>query len=142
MAATEPPESVPTDQTAGSTTDSQTAAKQTAEQVPDRSQPEATLERGRVHPSFYWTWRLLNDGYTPAECEQIRRLNASEILSHALQARESRLPVRAEWFLQAEQLAALRQVVGDQPVPTIRPLLAHLPDSIQYAHVQLYLLCR
>jgi ATP-dependent DNA helicase RecQ len=95
-----------------------------------------------VHPSFYWTWRLLNDGYTPGQCAQIRGLDPSEVLSHALQARESKLPIRADWFLAPEQLAALRQVVGDQPVQTIRPLLEQLPHGIQYAHVQLYLLCR
>jgi uncharacterized protein YpbB len=116
--------------------------QQGSEQTEDQLQDKDPAEPDQVHPSFYWTWRLLNDGYTPSECEQIRGLDAAQVLDHALQARERKLPVRAAWFLHADQLSALDQIIGDRSVPSIRPVLEQLPEGILYAHVQLYLLCR
>ncbi len=149
-----PAESVPRGETASAgqvvasagPSDHPTSVKAThteaAEPTEDRSPDNHELSPKQVHPSFYWTWRLLNDGYTPSECEQIRGLDAAQVLDHALQARERKLPVTAAWFLNADQLSVLDRVVGDKPVTSIRPVLEQLPGGIQYAHVQLYLLCR
>jgi hypothetical protein len=85
---------------------------------------------------------LLNEGFTVAECEQIRRLERAQVLDHVLQAHDRDLPIQAEWFLSPAQLASLARVIGSGPVRAIRPLLRQLPPEIGYEHVQLYLCCR
>jgi hypothetical protein len=100
------------------------------------------FEQRKVKPNFYWTWRLLADGYTAEQCEQIRRLDDRELLSHALQALDQELPVDAEWFLSPEQLAALDEAIGDTPPKRLRDLLKRLPANIRYEHVQLYVRTR
>jgi ATP-dependent DNA helicase RecQ len=99
-------------------------------------------ESSPVKPSFYWTWRLLNEGYSVSECQQIRRLEPSQVLDHAIQALEHNLSLRAEWFLSPAQLDTLERVIGDDPVPRIRAVLDQLPPGLGYEHVQLYLRCR
>jgi ATP-dependent DNA helicase RecQ len=107
--------------------------------------PAATAgDRTPTKPSFYWTWRLLDHGFSATDCEQIRGAEAGKILDHALQAAEAGLPVRLEWFLTPAQLDLLRHVLGDTPSPRIRSVLEQLPPAtgLRYEHVQLYLRCR
>ena len=85
---------------------------------------------------------MLNEGYTVAQCEQIRRLERAQVLDHVLQAHEHDLPIRSDWFLSPAQMASLARVIGNEPVRAIRPLLRQLPPDIGYEQVQLYLRCR
>jgi len=102
----------------------------------------ADFERRKAKPSFYWTWHLLAEGYTAEQCEQIRRLEGKEILSHALQALDHDLPLNTEWFLSAEQWAALGAAIGHEPPKRIRALIERLPSDIRHEHVQLYVRIR
>ena len=95
-----------------------------------------------VKPSYYWTWRLLHDGFTADECQQIRQLDDQQLVAHLLQAVEEELPVDATWILKPDHLEALDRVVGDQPPTRLRPLLQQLPREIRHEHLQLYLVCR
>jgi len=95
-----------------------------------------------VRPSHYWTWRLLEAGFSVAECAAIRSLEPEEVLDHALRAIDSGWPVEARWCLSAELLSALEAVVGGEPPEEIRPLLAQLPPGTRYEEVQLFLKCR
>jgi hypothetical protein len=106
--------------------------------------PAAALafEKRQAKPAFYWTWRLLWDGYTAAQCSEIRQLDSAAVLTHALQAQEQGLPGRLDWFLTAAQQQQLAQLVGDGTPHRLRPLLDQLPPGLGYDHVQLYLRCR
>lgn len=97
---------------------------------------------GEAKPTHYWTWLLLHDGYTLAECMAIRSLDRELILDHALRAIDAGWPVDAGWFLSAEQVATFAQVIGPNPPARIRPLLEQLPRGTRYEDVQLYLKCR
>jgi len=93
-------------------------------------------------PSHYWTWRLLSDGYSAAECAEIRGVAPEEVLDHLLRAAENGLSVQIGWLLSPEQITALEKAVGPEPPQRLRPLLAKLPQGIQYEHLQLFLRCR
>jgi ATP-dependent DNA helicase RecQ len=93
-------------------------------------------------PSHYWTWRLLDQAFTPAECAEIRSLSEDVVLDHALRAADNGHPIDARWFLTAQQIDAIRAVVGEGTPPRIRPLLERLPRGTRYEHVQLVLKSR
>jgi hypothetical protein len=103
---------------------------------PDRNRPPA------VRPAHYWTWRLLSKGFSAEEAAAIRRLDREVIVDHALQALEDGLPLRPEWCLTPELLAALKPLIGRTPPLSIRQLLPHLPAGTRYEEVDLYLKCR
>jgi len=143
-----PVRNAPPDET--STNDAPKPDRVTESPKPDRSVAKdqlgasaaADFESRKAKPSFYWTWRLLTEGYAAEQCEQIRRLGDMEILSHALQAVDHKLPVNAEWFFSAKQLAALEAVIGNAPPKRMRALLEQLPSGIRHEHVQLYVRIR
>jgi hypothetical protein len=110
----------------------------------DASEPiEAVAEPtdDRVRPSHYWTWRLLSAGFSAEECEAIRGIRRDVVLAHVLRAADEGLPVRAEWCLSAELLAAIRRAVPAGGPVEIRPLLDRLPPGTRYEEVQLFLKC-
>ncbi|REK06064.1 MAG: RecQ family ATP-dependent DNA helicase [Planctomycetota bacterium] len=109
-----------------------------AEAAPAASAPSAVeRDASAQQPSHYWTWRLLQAGFTPEECASIRSLSEEVVLDHALRAADSGWRIDAGWFLGEEALARIRQVVGDEPPGRIRPLLAKLPRGTRYEDVQL-----
>ena len=63
-------------------------------------------------PSFYWTWRLLADGYSADHCAAIRRLTPDQVLDHAVQAAEDGLHVDCRWLLTSAQLAMVRDLIA------------------------------
>jgi ATP-dependent DNA helicase RecQ len=95
-----------------------------------------------AQPAHYWTWRLLASGYTPAECAVIRSLDPGIVLDHALRALDTGLKVEASWFLTADVLRRMEEVIGQADPLRIRPLLAQLPRGTRYEEVLLYLKCR
>jgi ATP-dependent DNA helicase RecQ len=101
-----------------------------------------SIARNQVKPNYYWSWRLLHEGFTADECKQIRRLDDQQLVAHLLQAIEQELPVDAAWIFAPDQLAMLDEVVGDQPPARLRPLLQQLPPEVRHEHLQLYLYCR
>ena len=107
-------------------------SRQIAEQAP------APLSR----PSYYWTWRLLSQGFPAEECQAIRGITREALLDHVYQAAENGLEVRLDGCLSAETIAALENSVGDNPPKQIRPLLAQLPPGTRYEEVQIFLKCR
>jgi ATP-dependent DNA helicase RecQ len=92
-------------------------------------------------PSHYWSWRMLSAGLTVAECAAARGLERGDVLAHAARAIDSGWPVRAEWFFSADDLAILRNVVTDVAPKELRSLLGRLPESIDYALVELFVKC-
>ncbi len=95
-----------------------------------------------ARPSYYWTWRLLSNGFSMEECMAIRGIQRETVLDHALRAIDEGLPVRAEWCLSEEVLASMTIVDGFQEPVRIGALLPQLPAGTLYEEVQLYLKCR
>jgi ATP-dependent DNA helicase RecQ len=102
-------------------------------------EPAAT---GASQPAHYWTWRLLQAGFTPDECAAIRGLDPAVVLDHALRALDAGWQVSAAAFLSAERLRVFDEIIGPADPNRIRPLLAQLPRGTRYEEVQLYLKCR
>jgi ATP-dependent DNA helicase RecQ len=130
-------ESVPGD-SLEATTDCQSAPREAPAGLRPSEQAPAPLNR----PSYYWTWRLLSQGFSAEECLAIRGITREALLDHVLQAAEDRLEFRAAWCLSAETIAALEAVIGDNRPKQIRPLLGQLPPGTRYEEVQIYLKCR
>lgn len=93
-------------------------------------------------PSHYWTWRLLDRGFTPDECAAIRGVAAEVVLDHALRAAEAGHAIDARWFLNAALIAEIERVVGPGVPTRIRQLLQRLPRGTRYEEVQLVLKSR
>jgi ATP-dependent DNA helicase RecQ len=93
-------------------------------------------------PSYYWTWRLLSQGFPAEECLAIRGITRETLLDHVFQAAENGLKIRSAWYLSADTITTLDALVGDHPPTQIRPLLAQLPAGTRYEEVQIYLKCR
>jgi ATP-dependent DNA helicase RecQ len=117
------------------------AAVSSPDTTVDKRPAQRPQESGEK-PTHYWTWRMLQAGLTPDECAAARGLERDVVFDHALRAAEEGLAVEASWFLPAEKLAAFNKVIGPQPPPRIRPLLAQLPRGTRYEEVQLFLRCR
>ncbi|HVX11921.1 MAG TPA: RecQ family ATP-dependent DNA helicase [Pirellulales bacterium] len=94
-----------------------------------------------VRPPHYWTWRLLDRGFTAEECMEIRGCERDVVLDHVLRAAEAGLAVDMRWMLSGAAIEMLAAVIGPAEPPRIRPLLAKLP-GLRYEEVQLYLKCR
>src|SRR5208283_2031929 len=92
-----------------------------------------------IRPAYYWTWRLMSQGFQAYECLAIRGITRETLLDHLLQAAENGLEIRLDWCLSAEKIAALDAVVGHNRPREIRPLLAQLPPGTRYEEVQIYL---
>ena len=98
----------------------------------------ATVNR----PSYYWTWRLLSQGFPADECLAIRGITREALLDHACQAAENGLEVRRGLVPVGGNVAAMEAMIGDNRPKQIRPLLAQLPPGTRYEEVQVYLKCR
>lgn len=96
-----------------------------------------------LRPGYFWTWRLLFDGYTVEECAQIRGLDADEVFDHALQAAENGLQIEPAWVFTKQQLDQLQQAVRSvDSEDQLRPTADALPDDLHDTHVQLFLKCQ
>ncbi len=93
-------------------------------------------------PSHYWTWRLLDRGFTPEECAAIRGVATEVVLDHALRAADAGHAIDARWFLDAALIAEIERVVGPGVPTRIRQLLQQLPRGTRYEEVQLVLKSR
>jgi hypothetical protein len=115
------------------------AEDSTLDQPAESSAPPAATKvpAPTAQPSHYWTWRLLSQGFSPAEVAAIRSLSDDVVLDHALRAADSGSKIDAGWFLSSERIAAIRAVLGPNPPSRIRPLLDKLPRGTRYEDVQL-----
>jgi ATP-dependent DNA helicase RecQ len=142
--ARDTPPATSIDSKAPSTPTPATAAATEHENRVDRPAPSqsAPHEATSGQPSHYWTWRLLQAGFTPTECAAARSLSEDVVLDHALRAADSGWQIDARWFLAPELIARIDQVVGAAEPSRIRPLLAKLPRGTRYEDVQLVIKSR
>ena len=87
----------------------------------DRPEPHS------VQPNFFWTWRLLADGYSMDHLRQVRQIDEETIFNHVLRATENNLPVKAEWLLSNEKIASLNEFISQNPSDRTSKLISKLP---------------
>lgn len=93
-----------------------------------------------VRPDFYWTWKLLNDGYSSDQCCAIRRMRLPQVVDHLLRACEAGYRVSPDWVLDEEAVAWLDNRADAQR--NVRPLMENLPANISLGMAQLFAKCR
>ena len=134
-----PPERAPARAPAAQTDDraarSITSARRTAPAPPSTNQSHGPS-------SHYWTWRLLERGFTQSECAIIRDVDELAVLAHAILAAREGHCVPLDAFLTEDQIEILDELVGRKPPEQIDRHLNDLPDGVRREHVQLYVLNR
>ena len=98
----------------------------------------------QFHPSYYWTWRLLSEGYRRQHIQQIRNLDTATIFSHAIRAAEEGMETKKDWLLTSQKIEILANYI-DQHTPETPSedrtprLLAGLPEKLQIEELLYYL---
>ena len=93
-----------------------------------------------VRPSYYWTWRLLRDGYTADECTAIRSCSPHELVDHLVRAHEEGLEVNPSWLINEVSLSWLEENLP--PDGDVRPLMQRLPPGLTAGQVTFFSKCR
>ena len=99
-------------------------------------------EPGQVRPNFFWTWRLLNEGYSLDHVMQIRQLEKNVVFDHATRAAETNLRVDASWLIDEERQQALADFFAANQGKRMPLLLASLPNGIEPYELTLFLKTR
>ena len=99
-------------------------------------------ESGQQKPSYFWTWRLLADGYGLEHIVQIRQLTEEVIHDHAIQAAENNLPVQQDWLLGSADIGRLEAFASENPEIEQIKLISKLPKGISAQQFIYYNKCR
>ncbi|MDE0937061.1 MAG: helix-turn-helix domain-containing protein, partial [Mariniblastus sp.] len=102
----------------------------------DRPEPHS------VQPNFFWTWRLLADGYSMDHLRQVRQIDEATIFDHVLRATENDLPVRADWLLSEEKIDALNKLITLNPSDRTSKLISKLPADCLPQELVYFLKCQ
>lgn len=92
-----------------------------------------------IRPSYYWTWRLLKEGYRRQHVQQIRNLDTATIFSHTLRASEEGMATDRSWLLSPDKIQRLQTYLAQRPGQRTPQLLADLPDEILIQELLYYL---
>ena len=104
---------------------------------------ESSLPKpGHVRPSYFWTWRLLKEGYSLEHVMQIRQIERSSVFDQTLRAVENGLKVEASWLLDDSVQSILTQFVEDNQGKRLPQLLADLPANVEPNELSLFLKTR
>ena len=83
-----------------------------------------------VRPSYYWTWKLLKDGYNCQQVQQVRQIDRQTITEHLIQAAENSLQSDPHWLLSASQLAQIREFVSANASLDRASMISRLPKTL------------
>ena len=98
--------------------------------VPSRMERVDLPAADILKPAFYWTWKLLSDGYSIEHVEIIRKLDRATVFDHAMRGLENGLITPPEWLISAEKLARLVSFYQPLQHLAITDLMAYLPTEI------------
>jgi len=97
---------------------------------------------GHVRPGYFWTWRLLKEGYSLDHVMQIRQLEKNAVFDQTLRAAENGLQVEAGWLLDDSTQSILTQFIEEHEGKRLPQLLSALPDEVQPHELSLFLKTR
>ena len=107
-----------------------------------RSTAESTHDAPSGPGEHFWTWRLLDNGFSLDECCAIRRLPMDLVVGQALQSLEEGRTIRIDRILPPAQLAQLEQISWEDPPERVQSELSNLPFELTDGIVHLYLKSR
>jgi ATP-dependent DNA helicase RecQ len=107
--------------------------------APDNSSVQELPDTANIQPSYYWTWRLLNEGYRRQHIQQVRLLDTATIFSHAIRAAEEGYTTKRSWLLEPKRIKRLESYIAQRPGQRTPRLLADLPDEIHMEELLYYL---
>lgn len=96
-------------------------------------------DENAIKPSFYWTWRLLSDGYSPAHLQQVRGIELGTVFDHAILAALNQLPTELTWLLSNSDIEAIQKLIDEMGTDEFSELLNELPPNLSAQQVQFYL---
>ena len=104
--------------------------------------PSVTPPISATKLPHYWTWKLLSDGYSVADCLASRQIDEAALLTHLVRAAREGLAVDPLWLVSADTWQRLENFLGDAPSEQIKDRLGDLPAGITYRDVQWYVVAR
>ena len=96
-------------------------------------------EAPAIKPSFYWTWRLMADGYSTSDLQQMRGIELETVFDHAILAAQNRLPTQLKWLLSPSEVQQIEQLIDNLGTIEFSQLLAELPPNLSVKQIQYYL---
>jgi len=93
-------------------------------------------------PDEYWTWRLLQAGFSPVECATVRRLGIDVVLRQICESIAAGREVSPSSLFSPEQLQSLRQLAEKAGFTDSDDTSSRLPEGITAAHWRLYCACQ
>ena len=89
-----------------------------------RANPATTIPaHDKPQPSYYWTWKLFDDGYSVDDSQQVRQIDLSTIYEHLTRAAENNLEIMPKWLLTESEINALDDFISNHPDTSISRLL-------------------
>ena len=95
-----------------------------------------------VQPSYYWTWKLLADGYSADEVVQMRNLDSTTLYDHLIRAAENSLETKPEWLMSRKEIEILEHLINNHATTSISQLVDLTPVGITPQQLFLFLKAR
>jgi len=95
-----------------------------------------------IQPSYYWTWRLMQAGFSLPECATIRDIEPNLIVDHMIQAVEQGWDVNLEWLLTRELIGELQESLEVNPDIGLKGLTQRFSGRASQSRILFFLKCR
>ncbi len=95
-----------------------------------------------MRPNYYWTWKLLSDGYPAELVAQMRSITIPALFDHLARASENQLLVDPSWLLTESELQQLNRWAGQQTKAQLQPTIHLISPPISREKVMLFLQLR
>ena len=126
------------------------AVNVTPPEFPDSSTKPELQKRYRVdlpapqtvQPTFYWTWRLLADGYSIDHLRQVRQIDEETVFDHAIRAIENDYPAELNWLLPEDKICSISRFLTEHPSDRPSSLLSKLPSELASHELMYFLKCQ
>lgn len=95
----------------------------------------ATGQSDAGQSDAYWSWKLLDDGYSAPECCQIRRIDRIQLVIDLIECARDQKPVKMEW-LAGDDAGLVAKIARSSSQDLSELLPAHLePELVDLARV-------
>ena len=92
-----------------------------------------------IQPSYFWTWKLLADGYPIEHLQQVRQIDLETVFDHAVRAIDNGLQLPVGFLLTEDEQLQFDQLVRSNPNATPAELTRRLGKSDSAAKLLFYL---
>ena len=92
-----------------------------------------------IKPSYFWTWRLMKEGFSLAEVQQVRQIDENTVVEHLNIAAENSFEIDSGWLLSEQQISELENFVDQHRGQTRTTMISQLPNSLTSLQLIYYL---